>query len=301
MRSIAVAENQFLVYEGENNRGYGWLPPPVLSIATIVVNGECRTISASNLSSANLIFREDSFDPVTRVRRGRLYQASSQRPDEWRVQKHPAYIEEVGIEIDYQGFLKKRVYGFDAWDEVGLMRNPTNTRLLTLGTRDAFSVWRIVDVERIITGEYLVTLRASNSLGVLPVLEREAIPSSERFKVIEVIDRLTDEAYRSGPGSIVDRPRDAAAWCIGTWLAEESDDKQMLHKDLGDLLIKLRNTAKIERKMLLESVAEGIRLLHARGKPNEQELRNLRSITEEDAEYALAAIGMLLRELRWAN
>jgi hypothetical protein len=40
--------------------------------------------------------------------------------------------------------------------------------------------------------------------------------------------------------------------------------------------------------------------LHARNKPNVQEEKGTRAVTEDDAEYALAAVGLLLREMKWA-
>jgi len=46
--------------------------------------------------------------------------------------------------------------------------------------------------------------------------------------------------------------------------------------------------------------SEVVRLLHPRGKANEQEFRRLRLAEEEDAELAVHIVGFLLREVGWA-
>ena len=39
----------------------------------------------------------------------------------------------------------------------------------------------------------------------------------------------------------------------------------------------------------------------ASGKPNEQEKHNSRPVSEDDAEFSVAAIGLMLREIGWAR
>lgn len=297
MPSIAIAEGQPLFYEGDYNRGHGIWPSPVLSIATVLrAEGEL-VAEANDLLSAKLVFREDSFDPVTRIRRGRLYKNPGTQPQEWFVQKHPAYEEEKNFEYNHQGWLQKRVYGFDAWSAFTELPKKKNSTLIALGTKQAYTLWHIVSIERIVTGEDLITLRARTSLGLLPELNTEKIPESDRFKVSETIEKLEEAAYRAGPESIVDRARDVAQWCLGVWLAQKEDSESLRHKDLSDLVKKLDK----HEMVIAQSAAQAIARLHARGKPNEQEKRRLRPVTETDAEFSLAAIGLLLRELGWAN
>lgn len=297
MPSIAIAEGQPLIYEGENNRGHGLWPSPVLSIATVLSAEGDLVAEANDLLSAELVFREDSFDPVTRIRRGRLYKNPGTQPQDWWVQKHPAYEEEVGFTRNHQGWLQKRVYGFDAWPAFAELSKRISSTLIALGTQQAYTLWSIVSIERIVTGEDLVTLRARASLGMLPELNVETIPESARSKVVETIEKLAEAAYRAGPESIVDRARDAAQWCLGVWIAQKEDKETLRHKDLSYLAKKLGN----HDMVITQSVAQAIARLHARGKPNEQDKRGLRPVTEADAEFSLAAIGLLLRELGWAN
>jgi hypothetical protein len=53
----------------------------------------------------------------------------------------------------------------------------------------------------------------------------------------------------------------------------------------------------------LQSSTEGIdtEFKSARGKPNAQEEKGSRPVTEADAEFALASVGVLLRDIGWAH
>lgn len=299
MRAIAIAQEQLLFYEGDGVRGFGLWPPPVVTIATVLVKqeDEIRIPSSINLyAHPLLLFREDSFDPVTRIRRGRLYESLPTQPNQWFVQPHPAYTEEVGFRRDQAGWLQKDLHGFRAWSAWEQLPKDLRFPLLALGALNAFTLWRIVDVERTVSGEDLLTLRARGALGILPELNEIAIPEDARSRVLETISKLSDAAYRAGPESVIDRARDVAQWCLGVWLAVKRDNAKWRLEDLGSLA---KNVP--DDRAVLKSVAHTIARLHSRGKPNEQERYRTRPLVEGDAEFALAAIGELLRELGWAK
>ncbi len=287
---------QWLVYEGDGSYGHAiWPAPPMLAIATVMKTpGETSKIPKSNfLNEAPFIFREDSFDSVTRIRRGRLYEAQKLRPTQWRVQPHPAYPREEWEASFNRGELDKRLYGFQSWPAFRELawRGATST-LIALGTTEAYTLWRVVDIERIATGEDLLTLRSRSALGVLPELDPAKVPESERSKVLETIDRLSNSAYRAGPEDVVESARAAVQWCLGVWLAARKNDPTLLKEDLGSL-------AKMLEDDRSKSIAQLLARLHSRAKPNEQERYKTRPVQEGDAEFALASVGMLLRELEW--
>ena len=83
-------------------------------------------------------------------------------------------------------------------------------------------------------------------------------------------------------------------------------------QQLIDAIIKHANTQKerlipaamklVLRPDLIETVVAAGQIparLHAR-KPHEEHTRDLRPVLEEDAECAIACIGLLLREFEWA-
>lgn len=70
---IGIDTNTWLVYEGVSNYGHGVWPTPVLTAATLIqAETDWDRIPRSQIvEESKLIFREDSFDPVSRIRRGR--------------------------------------------------------------------------------------------------------------------------------------------------------------------------------------------------------------------------------------
>jgi hypothetical protein len=49
-----------------------------------------------------------------------------------------------------------------------------------------------------------------------------------------------------------------------------------------------------------QTIQRFIARLHSRGKDNEMRSKGLRAPVDEDAEFALEALGFVLRELEWA-
>jgi hypothetical protein len=287
---VAIDGNTKLVYEGESYYGYGLWPTPVLSLATLIADADSitRLPPGSDLLHADMVFREDSFDPVTRIRRGRLYKTPGSQPQQWRVTPHSF--------LPSQGPSSVWLHGFDS-NFIASIRASLSGGLIALGTRDAYTLWRVVDVERIVTGEDLLTLRARASLGLLPELNAAAVPSDARGKVEEALAKLSEAAHRAGPESIVDRARDVAQWVIGSWLGAQSGDSKLRLVDLWEVAGKVSET----ESAVVRNVGRSLARLHARNKPNVQEGKSTRPVTEDDAEYALAAVGMLLREVGWAK
>lgn len=288
---LGLDERTTQVYEGESYTGCGVLPHPVLSLATLIQREDDfnNLPSSCDLFAANLLFREDSFDAVTRIRRGRLYKAYPDKPSDWRVISHALFDGHTSGE-------QRRLVTFDS-RPVSQDRRRYENALFALGTRDAYSLWRVVSIERIVSGEDLLTLRARSSLGVLPEVNESVVPVDALGKVKETLSKLNESAYRAGPESIIDRARDVAQWCIGSWLAEKKSDSSLRLMDLWALADKLDE----KDFAVLRNTGRSLARLHARNKPNVQEEKNTRPVTEDDAEFALAAVGMLLREIRWAR
>lgn len=287
---IGIDTNTNLVYEGQSNYGYGLWPSPVLSLATLMdgVLDVGRIPVNADLFSADTVFREDSFDPVTRIRRGRLYRTPGTCPQIWQVFLHAA-IQGPGPRVALS------LHGFDSNSLAGV-RNKFNNALIALGSADAYSLWRVVGVERIVTGEDLLTLRARSSLGTLPELKEGKVPADQLEKVKETLEKLSEAAYRAGPESIVDRARDAAQWCVASWQAHKFVDLKLLDVDLGQWPVRLNE----QKLAVLAGICGSIARLHSRAKPNEQKKHQSRPLVEDDAEFALASVGMLLREIGWA-
>lgn len=295
---IGIDDNQNLVYEGRTPWGHALWPAPFLSPAFIQPDTAPSLVPPrfNNLHVLPLtLFREDAFDPVSRIRRGRFYKAGTSQPVSWRVYPHPAFPEQP--DNAYQaGTLGKTLFTFQSIFLANEFRElSTHQLLVSLGSEESYSVWTLIGIERIATGEELVTLKARQGIGALPRLRDAAIPETGRQKVMAALEKLAEDFRRAGPESVADRAREAATAVLGTYLQDRGLAKPGL--DLDDLVKKLRE----DNKIVAANAADIVRLFHGRGKTAVQEKLSVRPLREQDAELAVQCVGTILCELGWAD
>jgi hypothetical protein len=289
---IAIDTNG-LVYEGANFFGQPIWPTPVVTGAKIVSASSTILEAERSGETFGLRFREDSFDPVSRIRRGRLYKAADTQQSPWTVRIHPALPAE--LINNPTGLLRKPLGTFcshSIYSEIKFV--PSDQPILLLGFDDRFTVWTIISVERMSIGEELITLKHRQSLGVLPVISAGQLPENYKAGLLEKLDRLTDNIYRAGPESVIDRSRDVAS--LSTIAFFRADGTEA--RELAEMAGKLERES---RKFLAANCARIIALLHSRTKPTEQMRRDFRPLREQDAELAVLCTGTLLCEFGWAE
>jgi hypothetical protein len=89
---LGIEESTGLVYEGSGNAEIPALPLPVVTQAMLIENEQGWRQLPGGLKGdpVRWVFREDSFDPITRIRRGRLYQPwGGSHPSPQTVRPHP--------------------------------------------------------------------------------------------------------------------------------------------------------------------------------------------------------------------
>lgn len=299
---IGIDHNKWLFYEGNRGLGHGIWPSPVVSVATVVKDSEgWKNVPTSfDLAQAKLIFREDSFDPVTRVRRGRLYfWQSGVLQQEWFVVPHPTEPIDPKA-LDHRGLKKRTLYTYYAVQNKSALSDSSSQPYLVLGIAAASTVWNIISAETIVSGHLLVTLRARSSYGVLPELLKEVIPRSAIKELAEALDLVADASFRAGPASIIDSCRAALTQILAHFLfASGQHGESVFHEDLGNLLKFYKKNQTTES--ILEYVVRLVQRFHSRAKPNEQKRYNTRPPTEEDAQLVLQSVGFILREIGWAR
>ncbi len=287
---IGIDDRAKLYYEGSGFFGWAlWPTQPFLSIATVArVDSDYEKIpDRTDLGCAKLLFREDYFDPVTRVRRGRFYARNESQPSNWSVPPHPALSDEQR-QAGRDGRLQKSLNSFHDWPARMEISARAQHTTIVLGVKQAATLWRVIAIEQISTGEDLVSLKSRSNMGVLPELLEEKVPPAHKRGISESVDRLVDTAYRGGPEAVIDRCRDLAAATLGVDLGRPA-------KDLSDLA----NLAAKQNRLLLSSAARILCLLHSRAKPSVQFQRSVLHPTEEDAALALECTASILRELGW--
>lgn len=296
--NIGIDTGSNLVYEGVSLWGRALWPSPFLSpveITTSAANVLTPT-TIQNLGPNLKLFREDAFDPVSRIRRGRFYAAGTSQPMPWQVYPHPA-IPYESRQLGPRGVLQKELHTFFGNPIVSSEVNKYAGQqvLVIIGAADSYTIWAVINIEKLATGEELVTLKARQGIGVLPQLNLGAIPDVGQNKIVTALDKLTDDIYRAGPESVVDRAREAATAVLSTYLQDRGIVKAGL--DLYELIDKMGGV----KKTVAVNAANIIRLFHGRGKTAVQEKLSIRTLCEQDSELAVLCVGTILCELGWAD
>lgn len=305
--SLGIDENTSLFYEGSPVLyGHAIWPSPFISIASHVgsLSDWKKGVSFSNLLDAPMLFREDSFDPVARIRRGRLYIRAKQNPGSWRVQRHPAYTNmnhtaepNHYVSADTRGYFQMQLMTFTSWQtSLGLSGTPHDP-VLILGAAERSAVHSILDIERLVTGEELITIRTRPNLSGLPELMPALIPEQYVKIVVEQYEKAASAAFRDDAESVIDRCREAATAALNAERDAVGGGNETTAKDLA----KLGSFFESGKRDVLGKAANILARLHSRSKSAEQIKSGYRAPTEADAEAAITLLGIIYRELRWVR
>lgn len=314
--AVGISDDNGLAYEGSPSLyGHAIWPTPFFSIASYIGKSSewKRTSDLKSLQNAEMIFREDFFDPVARIRRGRLYfRCASLNPATWHVQRHPAYSYREPSNttsktaLSYQdqfGFEDVRLITFRSFVASDLFLSERQNLVLILGFGNRTAIHTILDIERLANGEELISLRTQASLGTLPALVDSLIPEKFRELVLTQYEKAANAAFRDDCESVIDRCREAATAALNAKRAsQESPNAFNNVKDLNDLANFFGSSSLIEPngQLILSSAAKIIARLHARGKSVEIS-KGCPPLTERDAECALVLLGKIYTELNWVR
>ena len=296
---VGIEVNTNLVYEGRTSGlGIGVWPSPTILQAAIYTAETEKLVPPRlhDLLPRTFIFREDTYNTGSRIRRGRLYQAGSTQPEDWRVLPHPSRPDEHRLITSADGTLQRRIYSFSSIRlQPYLKLEKIERPIFVLGSDHGFTIWALVNIETSATGEELITLKARQNIGALPTLRRQKIIEAGGSRVLEFIEKLEADIYGAGSESVIDRAREAATAVCSAYL--QSIRKTEPDEDLGELAKQLREMDLV----IVANSASTIARLHSRGKHAEQEKRNFRPIHEQDAQLAIQSVGIILCDLGWAD
>lgn len=298
-RMLGINESQGLVYEGDSTYGVHLVwPTPVLTPAKFLDSSvkEFSAVEAGN--PVKFYFREDSFDPVSRIRRGRFYKNSGSSGVNWWALPNPLVTIQHS-QIDNNGCQQISVVDCYA----SIISSELNTLgisypVVVLGKGDSSTIWTIINIEAGFTGVELVTLKARQSLGALPELSFAKLPIQNGNSIQEALQTLEDDYHLASPESVVDRANEAATRLLNTFLETKGRNTQdSLYKAIAE-------AGKLEqqdKKEIVRNAADVVRLLHGRTKYAVQRDKNTRDVREQDAELAIQCIGVILCDLGWAE
>lgn len=298
---LGIERESGMVYEGFGSALLPVFPTPTITRATLIETDSdwSKLPPMTSGFQWTWIFREDSFDAVSRTRRGRLYfPYPGVQPERSAVAPHP-YENPLHRQIGAGGVQFKELENYMSCTELLSKPHQGQGLKMALGSAGAASIWRIIQTEILANHNVLVTLRALSAYGVLPDLDLSKVPAEHQSMVKQYIDKALDAAFRESPGSVVDQCRNAMTVVLARFLVTEGHDEKLLSKDLGEIADAL--LPKPLELTACHHLAKAVARLHARNKGNERHARGSRAISEDDAQLALEALGFTLREIGWAR
>lgn len=291
---LGVDRSRYVVYEGDLH----WCARPILPSPHIfdMQLGDTPEAAIKKLLKGDSVFDkflfwEDTFDPVTMVRRGRIYEAEKNgQPRECRVE--PAYNAET-LSFHGSGVIKKSLNTYQRYPIAS--REKVLPRYAAIGAEGAFSLWRIVSTDRMHFGEELLTLRPYHSMGALPDLDLSKVSDPWKTKVKETVQKVVDVMNIANSDSIIELCRHAASAALFAYFHE--DIQKLAGTDLGHLA----DRAGKDGKRIIASCGRIIADLHSRLKVNMQVEHDLRPVSDRDAELAIYSLSCILSDLKFTN
>jgi len=322
---LAIRRN--LVFEGtDEHHLYVIHPLPTISEAHCAFY-----VNQAGHPGYDVVFREDAFDPVTRIRRGRFYSSAGGLS---ATSEASVYSGPFGPHIGAGGQAGWRAEHYFRPIQLGNFREGVRVEgsQVTLGKEPFATIWRVVGVERISTDEFLFTLRSVSLFGIIPEIattihrkDGQEIPAQS---IQGALDAIVDAMHKQQPVPIVDVARETARVMVAAWLGNVAHTRDLgkaldklpcdhntnsemgVLKEVADKIPCDHNTSPDktdhEEKCVARWAASIIARLHPRGKSAEQEKqsakgRDLRPVMDEDAECAVHLVGLLLREFKWTK
>ncbi|VWD09252.1 hypothetical protein BLA18109_05108 [Burkholderia lata] len=303
MSRLGIECQNGLIYEGRDNPSHLTIPAPIVSQCRLVAspfdfNDLPRGVDSDPF---RWLFREDSFDPVSRIRRGRMFQSfHNNNRITVLADAHPSLSSDFGHGRN-DGRVTKEMNVFIHCSDLLARPERGEGLQLAIGHVGAYTLWRILQTEQTVNQDVLVTLRAESAFAILPSLDTTKVPEDGRVAIMDAYNRVMQVAYRDSPTSVVDQCRNLCAVLSGRWLRELTGDEKSLHKDLGPCITAISKYFGENERRLVRAALETVNLLHPRGKDNERERLALREVSNEDAALALYATGFVIRDLGWGS
>jgi len=294
MKTIGIDSDSYLVYEGNSTWGHAiWPTPEIIPAAIVEESLEDLTPKYNDdLHMMPFIFIDEGYDPTSRIRKGRIFEKTESRPEQWHVQMHPAIPGECR-DLNSKGIITKQLVSFRQFNfNPKLKQLEIEQALVILGSNAQFTIWSVIDIETSVSGETILYLKARKTIGALPKVNYSMIDVQYHNQIKDKLNLLADDIYKAGPDSIVDRAREAASAIINIFLL--SNKYIGKSKDLGQLVDELNKKAK---KFITANCADTLAKFHSRTKHVEQDNKELRPINEQDAELAVQLVGEILYEL----
>jgi hypothetical protein len=292
-----LAFRRGIIYEGNFQQLWALYPIPEISFV------QCDFIDIKPAAN-RFIFREDSFDSIARIRRGRIYYYY-ERADigsNWyrRSISNGLYGPIIGLHHDDEKF------DYDAAAKIAEPRQIKDTigAEIDIGSHGYASKWKIIEAERNVHGHIVFTVKSISFFGLIPELASDSIKTkdgvellgSDKTEIVNSINGVIDTLSIQQPTVVADSARECCKVILTKWYGQEC-----YGKDLGDVAKMLG-----KNHLILCSAANLISRFHSNGKSAERENKELRGIniigpSMDDAEICIYLLGLIIRVIGWAR
>ena len=290
-----IAESGGVWYEGDS-----------FSLRVVLQNAMLLPIRfPDHPPDGDMLFREDYFDAATRIRRGRLYR----KDDNMRTWS----AENVSLFPHSDSRHRTNVFRINRCYITA--EGPVGSGwTAVLGDNNAQSYWTVVFAEKMGPEAHYLTLKSKTYFGVLPEINRDAIPETNRQDILQALDAVVEAAPIQAPQPVIDACRNAACHMI---TAKFPESNPRGNKDLGQLVLWLERKGRaVEKNKQRKTCAEAataliclldsyagylVKELHSRAKANAPAQNGTRLVSRQDANLAVDAIAFLLQDFGWAE
>jgi len=289
MNFLGICETTGLVYEGpSNSRAQKVHPAPLLTPIRFTNDAGIPELKTAYSDFPATIFQEDSFDAVTRIRRGRVFtsQFINSQPFRWHLIDHPL-LSPTSPEVHLV------TYQHDLLPSIAKLPSSAHHPRVILGRDPFLTFWKIVSIEGSVSNTPILTLKALLSLGELPEINPEKLPNIIRKPLVDALEKVDASINRLTPTEVIDRCRDALSILFGHACGDRGKDLMSAINTLVSLDDRGED--------LQYNASRIIARLHSRAKPTEQASRGLREPSEEDAHLSVRCLWFVLVERGWAN
>lgn len=236
------------------------------------------------VSDMKLIFLEISFDPIARIKRGKLYELGEGAQPHTLSQSSAGGIYHVSPSYSQQTTQAYQFCPFDITNGFDLRET-----YIIFGNSRFTTRWRILSIDADVSNEELYVIQEVNSIGSIPSLNRSAIPDHFFLEIEREYNALISDLH-SSPESVIDHCRDVATSLLTAIIDKKQEDRL----DLGKLISDIPDGFRI-----VKNSAEIINRLHPRRKPNELSKLSLRELSRVDSDFAVQCVFQIIRELKW--
>jgi len=294
MRYLGICPENGFVYEGDHSFGIRVAPRPTLVPISFPESLEAASTGVEAADRfAKVVFREDSFDPITKIRRGRVYNAFDySQPKEWYI-SDPLRTDIIPESIGPRYLQRTRLQTYQS-DALIALRKKDASKVAVLGKDPFITLWRILDIETSVHGDQIVTLKSFRSFGDVPRLIKGQMPEECFAQLSEYLEMVENSVNRLDANEVADRCRDALSVVFG-YLAKNPK------LDLSQSIQKYMKNEGREYHDLVTHCGSVIARLHAKGKPSVQAQFDVRGLREEHSQLTLRCLYVVLTELGWAS